>query len=80
MREGRTGACFGGRQGGARSWALFEVLREILAPGLPVEVIDAHRAHPLKDWARRVKKRTSHKKACVALARKMAVILHTGCR
>jgi transposase len=34
------------------------------------------RAHPLKDWARRVKKRTSHKKACVALARKLAVILH----
>lgn len=34
------------------------------------------RAHPLKDWARKVKKRTSHKKACVALARKLAVILH----
>ncbi|MDH3318030.1 MAG: IS110 family transposase [Gammaproteobacteria bacterium] len=35
-----------------------------------------HRAHPLKDWARGVKRRTSHKKACVALARKLAVILH----
>ena len=34
------------------------------------------RAHPLKDWARRVKKRTSHKKACVALARRLAVVLH----
>ncbi len=34
------------------------------------------RAHPLKDWARKLKKRTSHKKACVALARKLAVILH----
>ncbi len=34
------------------------------------------RAHPLKDWARRIKKRTSHKKACVALARKLAVIMH----
>jgi hypothetical protein len=34
------------------------------------------KAHPLKDWARRVGKRTSHKKACVALARKLAVILH----
>ena len=34
------------------------------------------RSHPLKDWARRVKKRTSHKKACVALARRLAVILH----
>ena len=35
-----------------------------------------HRAHPLKDWARRVKRRSSHKKAVVALARKMAIILH----
>ncbi|MDP6429077.1 MAG: IS110 family transposase [Rhodospirillales bacterium] len=34
------------------------------------------KAHPLKDWARRIKKRTSHKKACVALARKLAVIMH----
>ena len=34
------------------------------------------RAHPLKDWARRIRKRSSHKKACVALARKLAVILH----
>ncbi|MEE4175266.1 MAG: IS110 family transposase [Xanthomonadales bacterium] len=34
------------------------------------------RAHPLKDWARKLKKRTSHKKAVVALARKLAVILH----
>ena len=34
------------------------------------------KAHPLKDWARRIRKRTSHKKACVALARKLAVILH----
>jgi transposase len=35
-----------------------------------------HRAHPLKDWARRIRKRSGHKKACVALARKLAVILH----
>ena len=35
-----------------------------------------HKAHPLKDWARRLRKRSSHKKACVALARKLAVILH----
>ena len=34
------------------------------------------RAHPLKDWARRIKKRSGHKKACVALARKLAVIMH----
>jgi len=34
------------------------------------------KAHPIKDWARRIKKRTSHKKACVALARKLVVIMH----
>ena len=34
------------------------------------------KAHPLKDWARRLRKRSSHKKACVALARKLAVIMH----
>jgi transposase len=34
------------------------------------------KAHPLKDWARRIKRRSGHKKACVALARKLAVILH----
>ena len=34
------------------------------------------RAHPLKDWARRIRKRTSCKKACVALARRLAVIMH----
>ncbi len=43
------------------------------ANSLPAVV---RRAHPLKDWARRVRKRTSHKKACVALARKLAVIPH----
>lgn len=34
------------------------------------------RAHPLKAWARRLRKKVGHKKACVALARKLAVILH----
>lgn len=34
------------------------------------------KAHPVKDWARGIKKRSCHKKACVALARRMAVILH----
>ncbi len=34
------------------------------------------KAHPLKDWARRIKNRSCHKKACIALARKLAVILH----
>ena len=35
-----------------------------------------HKAHPLKDWARRIRKRSSHRQACVALARKLAVVLH----
>ncbi len=30
------------------------------------------KAHPLKDWARRIRRRSGHKKACVALARKLA--------
>ena len=30
----------------------------------------------MKDWARRIRKRSSHKKACVALARNLAVIMH----
>ena len=34
------------------------------------------RGHPLKDWARRLRKRSGFKKACVALARRLAVILH----
>lgn len=34
------------------------------------------KAHPLKDWARAIRKRSCHRKACVALARRMAVVLH----
>ncbi len=34
------------------------------------------KAHPLKDWACRIRRRSGHKRACVALARKLAVILH----
>jgi transposase len=34
------------------------------------------RACPLKTWARKLKKRIGHKKACVAVARKLAVVLH----
>ena len=36
----------------------------------------ARRACPLKSWANKLKKRLGHKKACVALARKLAVVLH----
>ncbi len=34
------------------------------------------KTHPIKDWARYIKKRTRHKKACVDLARKLAVIMY----
>lgn len=34
------------------------------------------RAHPLKSWGLKLKKKVGHKKACVALARKLAVVLH----
>jgi transposase len=52
------------------------MLRSLLYEAANSLLTVVRRAHPLKDWARRVKKRTSHKKACVALARKLAVILH----
>ena len=52
------------------------MLRSLLYAAANSMLTVVRRAHPLKDWARRVKKRTSHKKACVALARKLAVILH----
>ncbi len=52
------------------------MLRALLYEAANSLLTVVHRAHPLKDWARRVRKRTSHKKACVALARKLAVILH----
>jgi transposase len=52
------------------------MLRSLLYEAANSLLTVVRRAHPLKDWARRVKKRTSHKKACVALARRLAVILH----
>ncbi len=52
------------------------MLRSLLYEAANSLLVVVRRAHPLKDWARRIKKRTSHKKACVALARKLAVILH----
>ena len=52
------------------------MLRTLLYEAANSLLTVVRRAHPLKDWARRVRKRTSHKKACVALARKLAVILH----
>ena len=52
------------------------LLRALLYGAANSLLTRVRRAHPLKAWARRVKKRTSHKKACVALARKLAVIMH----
>ena len=52
------------------------MLRSLLYGAANSLLTVVRRAHPLKDWARRIKKRTSHKKACVALARRLAVILN----
>jgi transposase len=52
------------------------MLRSLLYEAANSMLTVVRKAHPLKDWARRIKKRSSHKKACVALARKLAVILH----
>ena len=52
------------------------MLRALLYEAANSMLTVVRRAHPLKDWARRIRKRSGHKKACVALARKLAVILH----
>ena len=52
------------------------LLRSLLYEAANSLLTVVRKAHPLKDWARRIRKRSSHKKACVALARKLAVILH----
>ncbi len=52
------------------------MLRSLLYESANSLLSVVRKAHPLKDWARRIKKRSCHKKACVALARKLAVILH----
>ncbi len=52
------------------------MLRSLLYAAANSLLTVVRKAHPLKDWARRIRRRKSHKKACVALARKLAVILH----
>jgi len=52
------------------------LLRSLLYETANVLLTVVRKAHPIKDWARRIRKRSSHKKACVALARKLAVIMH----
>lgn len=52
------------------------MLRSLLYEAANCMLSVVRRPHPLKDWARRVRRRSSHKKACVALARRLAVIMH----
>ena len=52
------------------------LLRSLLYEAANSLLTIVRRAHPIKDWARRIRRRASHKKACVALARKLAVIMH----
>ncbi len=52
------------------------LLRSLLYEAANSMLTVVRRPHPLKDWARRIKRRSGHKKACVALARKLAVIMH----
>ena len=52
------------------------LLRSLLYEAANSLLTIVRKSHPLKDWARRIRKRSSHKKACVALARKLAVIMH----
>jgi len=53
-----------------------KLLRALLYEAANSILTSVRRAHPIKDWARRIRRKTSHKKACVALARKLAVIMH----
>lgn len=52
------------------------LLRSLLYEAANSLLTVVRKAHPLKDWARCIRKRSSHKKACVALARKLAVLMH----
>jgi transposase len=49
------------------------MLRSLLYEAANSLLTVVRKAHPLKDWARRIRKRSSHRQACVALARKLAV-------
>ncbi len=52
------------------------LLRSLLYEAANSLLTIVRKSHPLKDWARRIRKRSNHKKACVALARKLAVVMH----
>ena len=51
------------------------LLRGLLYEAATSLLTVVRRAHPLKDWARRIRKRSGPRSACVALARKLAVIM-----
>lgn len=65
-----------------KSWRIAESsgrrLRTMLYEGANSLLCRAkpRRGQALKDWAMAVKRRTSHNKAVVALARKLAVMMH----
>ena len=52
------------------------LLRALLYEAANSFLYGVRRPHPLKDWARELARKVGHKKARVALARKLAVILH----
>jgi len=39
-------------------------------------MLHVQKSHPMREWARRIRARSGHRKACVALARKLAVVMH----
>ncbi len=52
------------------------MLRTLLYEAANSLMCVVRKAHPLKDWARRIAKRSCRKKAVTALARKLSVIMH----
>lgn len=50
--------------------------RSLLYSAASAFLLHVKRPHPVKAWANRIKKRSGHRKAVVALARKMSVIMH----
>lgn len=50
--------------------------RALLYNAASAFLLHVQRPHPVKAWANRIKKRSGHRKAVVALARKMSVIMH----
>lgn len=51
-------------------------LRSCLYQAACVLLVRTNRTSPLQDWGRRLRARTGFKKACIAVARKLAVMMH----